>query len=137
MFGTENANDLPLLSDRGIEHGTDAEGAQIGFGKIGSAWIRQSIVGGDRMFFAGECAEVERVVRDREGGIRPGGVRASFIQIDLGYGEPVLIEEPNAGTVHLQEVSARGGNGLKCGGQISAGQRVIMGEGSQGILVLL
>lgn len=89
------------------------------------------------MFFAGECAEVEWVVRDREGGTRRSVVRIILVEIDLGYCKPVAIEEPNACAVHLQEVSARGRNGLECSGQISAGQRVIVGEGSQGILVLL
>ena len=53
------------------------------------------------MFFAGECAKVERVVRDREPGIRPGEVGAVLVENDLGYREPVAIEEPNAGAVHL------------------------------------
>ena len=89
------------------------------------------------MFFAGECAEIERVVRDREGGSRRSMVRTVLVEIDLGYRKPVAIEEPNARAVHLQEVPAHGCNGLECSGQISAGQRVIVGEGSQGILVLL
>jgi len=53
------------------------------------------------MFFARECAEVERVVRDREGGIRRSVVRTVLVEIDLGYRKPAAIEEPNARAVHL------------------------------------
>ena len=59
------------------------------------------------------------------------------IKVNPYDGEPVFIEEPDAGAGDLQERSAGFRDGLEGVGEIAASQGLIVRQGSEGVLILL
>lgn len=116
---TEDPDHLSFLSNRSIEHGPDAFRPQVGFRKIFGSRVGQGVVSRDGMFFTGNGAKVRGVIRDLEGGLSMVMV-APVIEVNPYDGEPVLIEEPDAGPGYLQERSAGFRDGLEGVGEIAA-----------------
>ena len=62
---------------------------------------------------------------------------APVVEIDLYDGEPVFIEEPDAGAGHLQERSTGFRDGLEGVREIATSQGLIVRQGSECVLILL